>query len=211
MRTSGNAKIGFIAREANGDGLGRGLRAWQIASGIAAVLMGTSLGLAAAMPQQTGSGGASPSARPDENVLVSVPATAPWTDTGLVVRPGDRLDIRAWGRVTYGRGEDVKGLTPAGSGRGGGCRFALVDAAVPADALVANIAPGVSFDGRGFTVGASRSVTVPVAGSTAGEGRLFVGINHQGVMCDRSGYDSWEFRNNGAGAFTVEIAVRRKK
>ena len=210
MRTPGNAINGFTAREANGDLVGR-RRASNLASATAVVVLSMSLGLGAVTAQQTGPAGASSSARPDENVLVSVPATAPWTDTGVVVRPGDRLDIRAWGNVTYGRGEDVKSLTPAGSGRGGGCRFALVDAAVPADALVANIAPAVSFDGLGFTIGASRSLTIPVAGSTASEGRLFVGINHQGVMCDRSGYDSWEFRNNGSGAFTVEIAVRRKK
>lgn len=151
-----------------------------------------------------------PAGRPDENLLVSLPATAPWSDTGLDVRPGDRLSIRTWGRVTYGGGS-VTPISPAGGGRGGGCRFALLDAAVPADIVIANIAPAITFDGQGFVVGASRDVTVPVAGSTASEGRLFVGINHQGIMCDRSGYDSWEFRNNGSGAFNVEIAVRRKK
>lgn len=160
---------------------------------------------------RSGQAGQSASARPDESVLVSLPATAPWTDTGLVVRAGDRVDLRAWGRVTYGRGEDARSIAPAGSGRGGGCRFALTDAAIPADVVVANIAPEMTFDGRGFAIGAARSVTVPVAGTTAQEGRLFVGINHQGLMCDRSGYDSWEFRNNGSGSFTMEIAVRRKK
>jgi hypothetical protein len=150
-------------------------------------------------------------ARPDESVIVSVPATAPWTDTGIVVRAGDRLDFRAWGRVTYGKGEDSRAVAPVGSGRGGGCGFAVTDGAIAADAVVANIAPAVTFDGRGFHVGASRTVTLPVAAASAQEGRLFVGVNHQGISCDRSGYDSWEFRNNGFGAFTVEIAVRRRK
>lgn len=178
----------------------------------AAVTLSMSLGLAAGPVQQSNQPGAArPAPRPDESVIVSIPATAPWTDTGLVLRAGDRLDMRAWGRVTYGRDEAARQVTPQGAGRGGGCRFAVVDASVAADAVVANIAPAVSFDGLGFQVGASRSVTLPVAGSTAQEGRLFVGINHQGVMCDRSGYDSWEFRNNGTGEFTVEIAVRRKK
>jgi len=156
--------------------------------------------------------GARPAAgRPDESVIVSVPATAPWTDTGLVVRAGDRVDIRTWGRVTYGRGEDARAVAPIGSGRGGGCSFAVTDAAVAADAVVANIAPAITFDGRGFHVGTSRTVTLPVPGASAPEGRLFIGVNHQGISCDRNGYDSWEFRNNGSGAFTAEIAVRRRK
>jgi hypothetical protein len=150
-------------------------------------------------------------ARPDESMIVSVPATAPWTDTGLVVRAGDRVDIRAWGRVTYGKGEDAKAVAPIGSGRGGGCNFAVTDATVGADAVVANIAPAITFDGRGFHVGTSRTITLPVASASAEEGRLFLGVNHQGISCDRTGYDSWEFRNNGSGAFTVEIAVRRRK
>jgi hypothetical protein len=87
----------------------------------------------------------------------------------------------------------------------------LVDSGVPANAVVANVAPDLTFDGKGFLVGSARTVTVPAAGSSAPEGRLFVGINHQGIVCDRSGYDSWEFRNNSSGAFTVEIAIRRKK
>ncbi len=179
----------------------------------AAVAFSTSLLIGAGTVEQSNQPGARPASppRPDESVIVSIPATAPWTDTGLVVRVGDRLDMRAWGRVTYGRGDAAQSVAPSGSGTGGGCRFAVVDAAVPSDAVIANVAPAVSFDGRGFQVGASRSVTLPIAGSTAQEGHLFVGINHQGIMCDRSGYDSWEFRNNGSGEFTVEIAVRRKK
>jgi hypothetical protein len=172
-------------------------------------------GLVAAVALQ-GNAGASrpaspPPARPDESVIVSVPATAPWTDTGIVLRAGDRVDMRAWGRVVYRDVDDARSISPIGTGRGGGCTFTLLDPAVPANAVVANVAPTLTFDGRGFLVGASRTVTVPVAGSTATEGTLFVGINHQGITCERSGYDSWEFRNNSSGAFTVEIAVRRRK
>lgn len=149
--------------------------------------------------------------RPDENVIVSVPATAPWTNTGIVVRAGDRVEMRAWGRVVYRNVDEGRPISPAGTGRGGGCGFAVVNSSVPANAVVANIAPALTFDGHGFLVGASRAATVPVEGSSAPEGSLFVGINHQGITCDRDGYDSWDFRNNSSGAFTVEIAIRRKK
>jgi hypothetical protein len=149
--------------------------------------------------------------RPDESLIVNVPATAPWTDTGVVVRAGDRIEMRAWGRVVYRAVDEARVIAPTGSGAGGGCNYVLVDSGVPANAVVANIAPELTFDGKGFLVGGTRAVTVPAAGSSAPEGRLFVGINHRGIVCDRSGYDSWEFRNNSSGAFTVEIAIRRKK
>lgn len=182
---------------------------------VGAVSCATTLALALAAALSAGQAGPpgtrQAAGRPDESVIVSVPATAPWTDTGLVVRAGDRVDIRAWGRVTYGRGEDVRTVAPVGSGRGGGCSFAVTDATIAADAVIANIAPAITFDGRGFHVGTSRTVTLPVPGATAQEGKLFIGVNHQGISCDRAGYDSWEFRNNGSGAFTAEIAVRRRK
>ena len=186
-----------------------GMVAFGVASGArnADASVGGRLLTAAARPAQSPTSAAR---KPDESVIVSVPSTAPWTDTGVVLRTGDRVDLRAGGRVAY---YDAEGgpIGPAGAGRGGGCSFVLVDAAVPANAVIANIAPSLTFDGRGFVVGASRSATLPVNGSSAPEGRLFVGINHPGMACDRSGYDSWGFRNNSSGAFTVEIAVRRKR
>lgn len=150
-------------------------------------------------------GAVSPS-RADENLILSVPATAPWTETGLVVRGGDRLEIRAWGAVSYGEGAPV---TPNGLERGGGCSFVVTSAAVPAHALVANVAPQLTFDGQGFLVGSQWSGTVPVKGATAPEGRLYLGFNHGAVLCDRSGYDSWAFRVRNSGTFTVQIAIWR--
>jgi hypothetical protein len=52
---------------------------------------------------------------------------------------------------------------------------------------------------------------MPVAGSSAPEGRLYLGFNYAGVLCDRSGYDSWAFRVKNSGAFTAEIAIWRKQ
>jgi hypothetical protein len=145
--------------------------------------------------------------RADESLILNVPATAPWTDTGLSVRAGDRLQIRAWGSVSYG--ENNAHATPTGLERGGGCSFVVTSAAVPAHALVANISPQLTFDGRGFLIGSRWEGTVPVPGATATEGRLFLGFNHGAVLCDRSGYDSWAFRVKNSGTFTAEVAIWR--
>ena len=149
--------------------------------------------------------------KPDEQLLLNVPATAPWTDTGVMVRAGDRVEIRAWGTVRWGDGDADRTVTSGGLGRGGECSFVVTDGKVPAHALVANVAPQLTFDGLGFLVGPHWSGTMPVAGSTAAEGRLFLGFNHGAMLCDRSGYDSWAFRINNSGAFTVEIAISRRR
>ena len=141
---------------------------------------------------------------------MNVPSTAPWTDTGVTVRAGDRLEIRAWGTASYRDADRDGRVGPNGLGRTGACSFVVTDDRVPAHALVANIAAELTFDGRGFFVGTNWNGSVPVAGSTASEGRLFLGFNHNAVLCDRSGYDSWAFRIVNSGAFTVEIAIRRR-
>jgi hypothetical protein len=145
----------------------------------------------------------------DESLILNVPASSPWTDTGVTVLPGDRLEIRAWGRVKYGDADTGRGVGPVGEGRGGACSFVVTDETVPADALVANIAPGLTFDGSGVLVGSAWNATIPVTGSSAREGRLFLGVNHGGVLCDRTGFDSWGFRNQSSGAFTVQLTIRR--
>lgn len=142
---------------------------------------------------------------------MNVPATAPWTDTGVTLHAGDRVEIRAWGNAVYGDADREGRVGPNGAGRGGTCAFVVTDARVPSHSLVANIAPQLTFDGRGFFIGSTWNGTVPVPGSTASEGRLFLGFNHPAVLCDRSGYDSWAFRISNSGAFTVEIAVRRHR
>lgn len=148
--------------------------------------------------------------RPDESVILNVPATAPWTDTGVTVRAGDRLQIRAWGQVKFGD-EVGRGVSPSGLGKGGGCSFVVTNPSAPAHALVANVAPQLNFDGMGFVVGPQWQGNVPVAGSSAPEGRLFLGFNHGGMLCDRSGYDSWAFRVKNSGAFTAEISIWRRQ
>jgi hypothetical protein len=153
---------------------------------------------------------ATQSTRPLLILTLDVPATAPWTDTGIVVLPGDRLQIRAWGAAKFADAGSVRTIGPQGSGHGGGgCTYVVTDSNVPAHSLIANIAPAMTFDGGGFFIGSSWSGTVPIAGTTANDGRLLVGFNDGAMMCDRSGYDSWAFRNNNSGSFMIEVTVRR--
>lgn len=142
-------------------------------------------------------------------VTVTVPVTAPWTDTGIVLHAGDVVEIRAWGRATADSAT-VRSTPPRGSGRrGGGCTFVVTDAGVPSDGLVGNVAASVVLDGRGFFVGPSWKGSVPVSGTSTTDGRLLLGVNGDGVLCDRSGYDAWRFGVNRAGFFTAEIAITR--
>jgi len=67
----------------------------------------------------------------------------------------------------------------------------------------------LTLDGRGFYVGTGWKGTAPFPGTTAPAGRLFIGFNDRAVMCDRSGYDSWKFRNANAGGFTAVVTVTR--
>ena len=153
-----------------------------------------------------------PAARPDQSVMVEIPATSPWTDTGIDVKPGDRIEIRAWGGVSYDTASPGAVVGPNGSGRSdGACEYVVTDARVAAHSLVANVSRDLTFDGRGFYIGASWKGTVPFAGTSAPAGRLFIGFNDRGVLCDRSGYDSWKFRNANSGGFTAVVTVTRAR
>jgi hypothetical protein len=149
--------------------------------------------------------------RPDEIVTVVVPATSPWTDTGITLRSGDTLAIRAWGRVEFD--VDAKASAgPKGSGRpAGGCRFVVIDAKAPAQSLVGNVAPGIGFDGGGFFIGTAFKGTAPIVGTTEPEGRLLLGFNDDGMECDRGGYDSWDFGGDNSGWFSAEVAITRAR
>jgi hypothetical protein len=152
-----------------------------------------------------------PQTRPDESAIVNVPGTSPWTDTGIDVKSGDRIEMRAWGLITFEAASSPNSAGPAGSGPStGGCEFVVTDPHVAAHSLVANVAEAMTFDGRGFLVGPSWKGTAPIAGTTAPTGRLFVGFNDRAMICDRSGYDSWVFRNRNSGAFTTSITITRR-
>jgi hypothetical protein len=178
---------------------------------LALVVIGcaSALGATARMHSISGGEGQRPAPRlkPHEIVTVVVPATAPWTDTGIRLREGDLVEIAAWGRVRFDESTSAS-ATPKGSGRRGGrCTLVVADAA--AQSLIGNVAPAITFDGRGFEVGSAWKGSVPIRGSTAPEGRLLLGFNDEGMLCDRSGYDAWEFGGNNSGWFTAEIAITR--
>jgi hypothetical protein len=148
--------------------------------------------------------------RLSDRLLVDVSATEPWTDTGLVVAAGDRIQIRAWGTVKFDGGREGATATPRGvPGPAGGCSFVATDPKVPGYSLIANIAPSLTLDGHAVFVGTQWTGTLPIAGTSATRGRLFLGFNDKAVMCDRSGYDSWGFRNDNNGVFVVDVSVSR--
>ncbi len=149
-------------------------------------------------------------ARPDEILTLVIPSTAPWTDTGIRLGPGDEVQIRTWGRVRFD--EAAASVGPKGSGRpGGSCGFVVTDRAVPAQSVVGNVASEVTFDGQGFFVGPLWKGRIPVRGATAREGQLLLGFNDDGMMCDRSGYDAWDFAGDNSGSFTAEVSVSRAR
>jgi len=148
-------------------------------------------------------------ATPDSIVTLIIPATSPWTDTGVTLATGDAVEIRTWGRVVF---DNSAGSTasPKGSGQhGGGCTFVVTDSKVGAHSVVGNVAPAASLDGHGFFVGATWKGRLPIAGTTSPQGRLFLGFNGNDVLCDRSGYDAWAFGVNHTGWFTAEVSVTR--
>jgi hypothetical protein len=152
-----------------------------------------------------------PSTRPDESAIINVQGTSPWTDTGIVVKPGDRIEMRAWGVIKFDAASSPNSSGPAGTGPSrGGCEYVVTDPHVPAHSLIANIAEAMTFDGHGFFVGTSWTGTAPIIGTTAPTGRLFAGFNDRAMMCDRSGYDSWAFRNRNSGTFTASITITRR-
>jgi hypothetical protein len=150
-------------------------------------------------------------ARPDESAIVNVQGTSPWTDTGIVVQAGDRIEMRAWGVIRFDATSSANSSGPAGTGPStGGCDYVVTDPHVPAHGLIANVAAEMTFDGSGFLVGTSWKGTAPIAGTTAPTGHLFLGFNDRAMMCDRSGYDSWAFRNRNVGAFTTSITITHR-
>ncbi len=114
---------------------------------------------------------------------IAVPATVPWTDTGLDVSAGDKLHITATGTVDF---SDKTGVGPAGAERGWkDTVLALSVSSAGRGALVGRI--GSDPAALPFLIGADGTVTVPVAG------RLFLSVN-QG-----------QFSKPTSGKFEVKI------
>ena len=135
---------------------------------------------------------------------VTIPSTRPWTDTGIVVAEGDRIEIVASGLVSWDSSHNKTG--PDGTDNPAGtANNVVVDPTVPAQSLVGNVAETVTLDGRGFFVGSHFSGEIPIANTTSASGRLFLGFNDGAVFSDRSGYDAWGFGGDNQGSFTAAL------
>lgn len=103
---------------------------------------------------------------------LSVPADAPWTDTGLSVRRGEVWSVEADGVISFRRGAgNVAG--PAGKTAVRNRRYPVV--MLPAGGLIGRIG-----DGEPFAIGDAATVVMPATG------RLFLGINDDDLR-DNSG------------------------
>lgn len=119
---------------------------------------------------------------PPASVATSqVSGTVPWTDSGLRVRAGDRVGVRATGDV---RNNPDGGSGPDGvAGNPGLHRFNVIQGA-DHGALLARIGPG----GEPFLVGSAATFSAPASGA------LEFGVNDTGL-------------DNNSGAFTVHAEV----
>jgi hypothetical protein len=121
---------------------------------------------------------------------IMVPGDAGWVDSGLDVRPGEELLIRASGEVSLQRGN------PAATCGPGGLDMLTVDQPVPNEnfgALIGKVAQFVASrvdeDSGGevrdeifvlFVIGSERTVSVLI------KGRLYLGVNEK-VIKDNGG------------------------
>jgi len=114
-----------------------------------------------------------------------LPGSTQWKDTGLVLKPGDTVEVTASGKLQYGDAQQSNG--PDGLARG----WKDLTRILPVNdagrgALLARV--GDSEAARPFTVGASRKFTAPTGG------HLFLGINQMSS-------------DTGSGTYHVEVKI----
>jgi hypothetical protein len=96
---------------------------------------------------------------------VEVRSTRQWTDTGIVVRRGDRVTFQASGTVTVARDAQASGPDGNGNYQTRGGRYPVMSA--PVGALVGRVG-----NGRAFGIGTQAGpLTMPASG------RLYLGVN----------------------------------
>ncbi len=117
-----------------------------------------------------------PVAGSTESVIVSIPATQLWVDTGLTVSPGDQISITASGTAIFGDPQHANSAGPDGTQSFSNPTFLVTDPAIPAHSLVGNIADSSSLDGKGFFVGSSFQGVVPISDTTT-----FVEVHKDGL------------------------------
>jgi hypothetical protein len=150
-----------------------------------AAVFGASLALGAPVSIAWGAG-SSPTV-----TTVSVSSTRVFTDAGVVVRPGDLVDVRVGGRVDFGP-TPIDRMTPAGIPWGRSCNvLAASVVGWPAHGLACWSLIGRVGAGPPFEIGDARTLRI-----TRG-GELFLGVN-----------DNHLGDNSGAWAATVRVTPR---
>jgi hypothetical protein len=140
---------------------------------IGLVLVGTSTAVTAHAAEITNG------VNPRATVTYSVPATQPWSDTGLTVRSGLLVTIAATGTIQVNLGGTSQ--TPNGQGGSPGC---VGDSTFTAPGLACWSLIGRIDNGAPFEVGTLHSFSVPAGG------HLYLGVNDQvNGFWDNSG--SW--------------------
>ena len=92
-------------------------------------------------------------------MTVTVEATHPWVDSGLIVRKGERLSFKADGTIQWGAKPD-QAAGPEGHG------------AKPGKLGVGGLIGRVGYNGEPFPIGSTRTpIVMPKSG------KLFLGIN----------------------------------
>jgi hypothetical protein len=106
---------------------------------------------------------------------VRVEANRRWTDTGLMVQPGERISFNTSGTIEFGRGMNTG---PDGDkGLGGRPGYALRD--MPVGGLIGRVGNSAP-----FAIGSTQSpITMPTGG------RLFLGVNDDDYSDNNGGYD----------------------
>jgi hypothetical protein len=132
---------------------------------------------------------------------VTVSSSPQWVDTGLDVRPGDKLHITAKGTVTMGNNTDV---TADGAQRGWTDTLrALLVPSAGRGALVGRI--GNSEAATPFLVGADNTVQAPVAG------RLYLAINADSTQTPEGSYKVHIDRTASSTATSSGAAASQSK
>jgi len=111
---------------------------------------------------------------------VRVEANQPWTDTGIVVQPGERITFSTNGTISFGKdmntGPDGDKNLPA--------RASYPVREMPVGGLIGRVG-----NGRAFAIGSTRTpITMPAGG------RLFLAVNDDDIRDNSGGYDVQLYR-----------------
>jgi hypothetical protein len=110
---------------------------------------------------------------------VRVEANRPWTDTGLVVRAGERISFNTTGTVTFGANMQAG---PDGN------KDMPPNRNYPVPSMSVGGLVGRVGNGRPFPIGSARSIDMP------NDGRLFLGVNDDQLGDNSDGFDVQLYR-----------------